>query len=916
MRATPHRRIFPAARSLLAVLALVLAAPFPCVAQSAHAVFDKAHEDFTAGNRDAALAGARRAVALARRENDASTEAYALDLIGNVHFDRFRPDLAIGYFEQAVVGARKVGDRYLEANALKDVGITYRLLGRHDEGIARLYESLEIFRDIHDDLGAFSALGNIGQAYTVIGAYRFAIDAFNESIPLLSTTDDPKVSAFNLEIRLGYFSLERDNPAAAYDHFENARVVSTQIHLPEHIRNWLSIGYSTALLKLGRTDEAIEMRRQSVEQSRLREVPVSYAGNLQGFASFFVDSDPDRALDYLLKAAAILEREKAADLLWRVSYDLGALRAKRGELDLAVDALSRAADDLDATRGRLLSETHRTAFYEKYQYVYRDLVDALLRRAERDARPEDASRAFAMLERGRSRATREAIAEARVDFSGDVSPELDQRRHQLGARIADLHEQIAQAESPEERTRVGEALTRAEEEFDSLAAEIKGDDPRTAAMRFPDSLTVDETQALLDDQTALLAYTLTDARATCFVVTRDAFSTVTLPVSGDVLAARVANYADLISHEEDTGWLPIGRRLDADLIEPIRLLLGDHVHRLVIAPDGILFYLPFETLPTDDGARPRYLLEDYTISYTPSATVLGELRAPAPTQRTAASVLVLADPIESPDSDNRSQSTERVLRALYNDEHLTVTPLPATRAEAEAIARYVPTASKVVTGREASERWLKSTDVGRYSVMHFATHGLVSARAPSRSALVLSHAPGDGEDGFLQAREIYQMRLSCDLVVLSACQTARGESTPGDGVQGLAQAFLHAGARSVVASLWNVNDERTATFMAAFYRHLAEHGSRAEALRAAKLDLLAQSSTAAPRFWAPFVLIGEDVGPVQIGPPDAPMRWSITASLGCAGLLLVLVFGAIFGRRRAQAPGAANRRLASPANLG
>jgi CHAT domain-containing protein len=129
---------------------------------------------------------------------------------------------------------------------------------------------------------------------------------------------------------------------------------------------------------------------------------------------------------------------------------------------------------------------------------------------------------------------------------------------------------------------------------------------------------------------------------------------------------------------------------------------------------------------------------------------------------------------------------------------------------------------------------------------------------------VLHSEDNDTEDGFLQAREIFRLELDSDLVVLSACQTARGQILAGEGVQGLAQAFFHAGARSVVASLWNVNDERTATFMEAFYRHLADGQSKASALRAAKLDLLRDGSTSAPRYWAPFILIGEADAPVTI----------------------------------------------------
>ena len=116
-----------------------------------------------------------------------------------------------------------------------------------------------------------------------------------------------------------------------------------------------------------------------------------------------------------------------------------------------------------------------------------------------------------------------------------------------------------------------------------------------------------------------------------------------------------------------------------------------------------------------------------------------------------------------------------------------------------------------------------------FRVLHFATHGLVSQRSPSSSALALASAPADRRAGLLTARDIHRLRIPSDLVVLSACRTARGRVLAGEGVQSLARAFLHAGARSVVASLWNVNDEGTASLMESFYRGLA-HGSEGRRL--------------------------------------------------------------------------------------
>jgi CHAT domain-containing protein len=229
--------------------------------------------------------------------------------------------------------------------------------------------------------------------------------------------------------------------------------------------------------------------------------------------------------------------------------------------------------------------------------------------------------------------------------------------------------------------------------------------------------------------------------------------------------------------------------------------------------------------------------------------------------------------------------TSQWTRALYEQEGLRVSSIPFSNAEAKSVMRRAGPGSRLFTGEEASEQRAKTEQLNRFRVIHFATHGLISQQAPLRSALVLAAGKAGGEDGFLQAREVCQLRLSCDLVVLSACRTARGRVLSGEGVEGLASAFFYAGAKSVVASLWDVTDAGTATFMTSFYDHLAKGRSKSEALREAKLDLLRNPETAQPRHWSPFVLIGEGTRMVPIGLGTTQGRerfWVLVGVLGIA----------------------------------
>jgi CHAT domain-containing protein len=350
------------------------------------------------------------------------------------------------------------------------------------------------------------------------------------------------------------------------------------------------------------------------------------------------------------------------------------------------------------------------------------------------------------------------------------------------------------------------------------------------------------------------------------------------------VAERVENYVGLVARGTSASVADLGARLYADLVAPWRDDLGAGVRRIIVVPDGMLNSLPFESLPVP-GPAPRYLAEDLTISYAPSATVLVELARSADprrnlTPRGAAALLVFADP--------------RVPRALLrangevDGSRFDTAPLESARAEARAVFEYGGAGSELRVGSEASERFVSSVPLERFGVVHFATHALLDERVPSRSALVLADSDGENGDGLLPAREIYRLHLWSELVVLSACQTARGRILPGEGVQGLSQAFFHAGARSVVASLWNVSDRRTADLMAGFYEHLARGEPKASALQAAKLDLLRREPGLSPRYWAAFVLIGEPSGTIPLDRATHTVRRGLGIGAAVAILLAVL----------------------------
>jgi CHAT domain-containing protein len=308
--------------------------------------------------------------------------------------------------------------------------------------------------------------------------------------------------------------------------------------------------------------------------------------------------------------------------------------------------------------------------------------------------------------------------------------------------------------------------------------------------------------------------------------------------------------------------------------------------RILVVADGALQYLPFGALPSPKSKNgdPQPLIVENEIVSLPSASTLALLRrqvngrSPAPKL-----IAMLADPVftatdervktassqksaisEAQRSQAFSQSSARLMKAAGETGVLRegiIQRLPFSRREAESILAAVPVGEKKqALDFEANRATALSAEMSQYRIVHFATHGLLHSEHPELSGIVLSLVNEQGQpvDGFLRLNEIYNLNLSADLVVLSACQTALGKEVRGEGLVGLTRGFMYAGSPRVVASLWKVDDAATAEFMKLFYQKMLQEKMRpAAALRAAKVEMRKQKRWSAPFYWAAFELQGE-----------------------------------------------------------
>jgi CHAT domain-containing protein len=419
----------------------------------------------------------------------------------------------------------------------------------------------------------------------------------------------------------------------------------------------------------------------------------------------------------------------------------------------------------------------------------------------------------------------------------------------------------------------------------------------------PRTLRSQEIQRLLDNDTLLLEYAVNEERVYLWAVTRDSISPYSLAKRAEIERAAETVRGMLTAYEppkpgeSDLQYLArmtaaagqyqqAALELSRMVLAPIASQLGKK--RLVIVADGALQYIPFEALPapvaiaanahpTENASGHPPLLSQHEVVYQPSASTLAMLRA-APRHTATKTVAVLADPVfdsndrrvrahargkhDAAQKDALPRELSRSLRDVGDvGAEFKLERLEYTAKEANAIAASAPPGMwmKAVSFK-ASRATATGGSLKQFSIVHFATHGIVNDKHPELSGIVLSMVDETGQpvDGYLGLGDIYNLDLPVDLVVLSGCRTGIGKQVRGEGLISLTRGFMYAGAPRVVASLWKVDDEATSELMSRFYRLMLRLKlPAAAALRRAKMEMRERPEWRNPYYWAGFVLQGD-----------------------------------------------------------
>jgi CHAT domain-containing protein len=635
-----------------------------------------------------------------------------------------------------------------------------------------------------------------------------------------------------------------------------------------------------------------------------------------------------RARKSYLEASRIFREVSAPLKDASVRFALGRLELDNGNYEAAERYLKDSIEGAENIRRDLQTRVFAAAFSASVHERYEAYIECLMRKHKAQPSKGLEVLAFEASELARARSLAELLRDTQTTVLVGVDPQLAQKEKSLRQAIRATVDQtvslLATNYKKEELDKLEASLTRLREQHKQITTKLRELNPDYDKIKAPNNYSLQQIQNLVieDDQTVLLEYLVGKNASYVWAITRNSVEVFELP-GADVITNAVRrvyeNVSKLPSTESDNNLTKATAELAEMILSPVAAQLTGS--RIIVVADDALNYIPFQLLP-NRSANNEPLVAKYQIINTPSASVLAQLRQEKQRRDPRTKVLAaFGDPVfESNYSQHKASAPGELTasartneneswRRAWRDVELSadaldpslIQPLNYTRYELNNLSSIAGSGAFVARGFDASREMLGSMDLSKYAILHFATHGVLHPDKPELSGFFLSTVDTTGrrQDGFINMQDVYLLHAPVDLVVLSACRTGLGKEVRGEGLIGLTRGFMHAGASSVVASLWKVDDEATLELMKHFYANMLQKGMRpAEALRAAQNTLRQDPHWQSPHFWAAFTLQGEFKQPITV--PATPGASLMVQKAVGGGLLMALLVGIGWGywRRR------------------
>ncbi|MEG4206766.1 CHAT domain-containing protein, partial [Microcoleus sp. Pol7_A1] len=836
------------------------------------------------GEKQKALEYYSQSLLLSRAVGNRGGEAATLNNIGQVYSQLGEKQKALEYYSQSLLLSRAVGNRGGEATTLNNIGLVYSELGEKQKALEYYSQSLLLSRAVGNRGGEAATLNNIGLVYSQLGEKQKVLEYYSQSLPLSRAVGNRGGEALTLT-NIGGVYAELGEKQKALEYYSQSLPLSRAVgDRGGEALTLSSIGIVYS--QLGEKQKALEYYSQSLPLFQATGDRRREATTLTGIGLVYSElGEKQKALEYysqsLPLSRAVDDRAQEASTIFHIAY----VKREQNNLTEALKNIENSIKIIESLRTKIASPELRTSYFATVQNYYQFYIDLLMQLHKTQPKLGYDTKALEASERSRARSLLELLQESNANIREGISPALLQQEKSLQQQLDAIEKQrIETISSPNSNATKIDEIDKQRlsllEQNQQIQTQIRSASPRYAALTQPQPLTLPEIQKqILDENTILLQYSLGRDRSYLWVVTSTGLTSYELPKQVDIETA-AKEFLEAITS-------PIYRNIPQKvaqasanlgqvILQPAAAQLGNK--RLLIVPDGVLHYTPFQALTLAQTAGQNTnvpLIVEHEIITLPSASTLAILRQNYGDRKPPSQTLaILADPVFSPDDDRLKgkltpETTEKLaLNNLGLSRSLRASNrqwppqrLPFTRQEAQTISSLFPSASsRQIFDFDASRTTATDGNLANYQIVHFATHGLANSQNPELSGILMSMVDDKGNlvNGFLRLTDIFNLKLAANLVVLSACQSGMGQNVKGEGMVGLTRGFMYAGAQRVAVSLWSVDDEGTAVLMQKFYQKMLQQKlAPAAALRAAQIEMMQQEKWKSPYYWAAFTLQGE-----------------------------------------------------------
>lgn len=827
-----------------------------------------------------------KSLKLAEKLDDKRRIATALHLLGWANRDVRNEIKAREFYDKAIPIYEALGKKYLLWNTLDNKAYTYHWLGDYDDALEQ-FQKAQLIAETIPEFPAQSLL-SIGLVYARKGnlwkALEYQLRALKHAERFGSKVDIAR--AYN-NTGSTYYSM--GNTLLALNYFQKAYEKFYEVEKKIPVGGVAStlINIGKVLVRQGNYDEGLRKYQEALEISQRNKAQRNFpkhmliASILRSIGDIYYDQeDFERSLDYFTHALEIRKRvpnkREFIITLVRIAncYVIQGNYAEAQKKLEEAEAIARQNGYFEENwyRNLIFGKLYiglkqpikaRQAFdeaitnaetlraqgtpFEGMTQPYIEMVGLLSSEGK-------ATEAFSYAERVKSRSLLDVLQNGKIDITKAMSPEERETETRLKKEMVSLNSKIADEKDKSRLDDLQKQLEAKRLEFEDFQTRLYALKPELKVQRGEmKPISLEEAAKLLpDDKSALLEYVVGEDKSFLFVITKDSSQKVSLKVypieiKRKDLAKQTESFRSKIA-KGDLDFTKQAQEFYNLLLKPAEADLKNKTN-LVIVPDNALWDLPFQAL---QPAPNKYLIEQAAISYAPSLTALNEMvKKNRGKQFSGATLLAFGNPTVNKETSDR-------LKQIFMSESLE--PLPEAERLVNSLQKmYGTNRSRIFTRNEAREETAK-TESSKYRIVQFAAHGVLNDFAPMYSHIVLAQKQGNpNEDGLLEAWEMKDLDLNADMVILSACETARGRVSNGEGVIGMSWALFIAGVPTTVASQWKVESSSTTELMLEFHRQLlaGKNITKSEALRRASLKLLKTAKYKHPSYWAGFVIVGD-----------------------------------------------------------